>query len=386
VNVTQILILFVTVLAVAGMVVYYLWTRLRTPAAATSTATVGRSQVRAGSTATITSYLVGVFVAVAAMSVVWSVVSYTLDMFMTLNTYQEVWWWMRNAGGFALGLLVGFNILWYGTHYIKPGQKAYMVLVGIPFGNFGTGYAWILPGVMDIKLSETAFLQDKSGRVEEYLTKNGVEVLIESECTYGIVDSLAVQNLQDRARADFVSATRSGSIRDYIAEQTFDVKAALDSISSGGDRRQVLDLIFSTKGEISRNGPTVVRDAMNKKLKEYGLEVSRVQFEKVLFDETLEQAAQRYYKETLESGGLVQNADNIAAVAKKLMEKTLEDAGLTLNDLSIPERLDLAKVCNARAGAMEGQGGYALNDFSSARPPQGVMVNVSPAQTPGGGT
>lgn len=383
-SVTQILILFVTVLAVAGMVVYYLWTKPHAPA--TPTATAGRSQVRAGSTATIISYLVGVFVAVAAMSVVWSVVSYALDTFLTLNTFQGAWWWMRNAGGLALGLLVGFNILWYGTRYIKPGQKAYMVLVGIPFGNFGTGYAWIVPGLMSINVSESAFLQDKSGRVEEYLTSNGVKVLIECECTYGIEDPLAVQNLQGQARADFVSATRTGCIRDYVSNQTFDIKEALDSISSGGDRKQILDLIFKTKGDISKNGPTEVRDAMNKKLLEYGLRASRVQFETVLFDNTLEQAAQRYYQETLESGGLVQNADNIAAVADKLTEAVLKSAGVDRSKLSEAALMNLASTNMARAMSMEKQGGYVHNDFGGTQPPQGVMVNVGSAQTSGGGT
>jgi hypothetical protein len=343
--------------------------------------------IRAYAGANIISIIVGLLISTFVAVIIWLGIVLLLGHFLPGNRFPRLAFLLHHGLGLGIGAFIAYVEIFYPgiTPEVNPGQKAYMKIFGIPFGKFGVGYAWTFPWFMEFKIIDTTAIQEKDEGKKEYLTKNGVEIFVESESTYSIDDPLAAQGIQTSSISEFVKSVRHASVREWIAEKSFNIEPALKVNPSLEEQVGVALLINGLKGEIASQGPGEIIRRMNEKLAEFGLKVSQVQFREVLFSEKLEESAQLLFEEMLQAGGRARNAANMNTVAQTITEGVLRDAGTDRSTLTREELLALADKNFARAMAMEDQGGYNFNDFGGRVPP-GVMVTTPSAQPRQGGT
>ena len=264
---------------------------------------------------------------------------------------------------------------------INPGEKMYLRFLKIPFGNLGAGLAWIPRWIMDYKKESSQARENESVKAEEYLTKNGVEIMIASGVTYLVKNPLLAQGIAPGGDiAKYVNAQRQAAVRRFIGAQKLDMSLAFKEGPTPPDQLDIFNQLIAIKGDVSTNGPQEVLDSMNDEICAYGIWVTQVQFTEVLFKDTLEKKIALAFEEIAEAPGLIKDMINKAAQVKVLVERTLDTAGLTLSNLDSATKLDLIKRAQAYVLASEGQGGYNYNDFGGS-PPPGILVTVPSTHT-----
>jgi hypothetical protein len=335
--------------------------------------------IRASSSATIMTFIIGILVSAAIAAIIWLGFVWLVRPYFPPAIYPPWVWYPLHLLGIVAGILVATPLFFAGRFDILAGQKAFLYFFGIPFGRLGPGWAWIFPGLMSFELKETAAIQDKSAKPEEYLTAEGIEMFVESEATVAIEDPLLTKAIQGGDIAAYVSARRRSAVRRYIS--TVSMRSVIDLATKEDPTATELAELFkeikSAKGEISANGPNTVIGYMNEEIAAFGLRAQQVQFETVLFNDALESKSQRIFEEVAEALGLRKDATNKAMVIKALDDKLLSDMGIKTDDLTKEEKLDMLRRGIAFALAAEGQGNYNFNDFGQP-PPSGVMVGVTP--------
>ncbi len=352
---------------------------------------------------TFLSLVIGIVGCTLLVLILWGIISSIMWSF-TPSYIETLSWYIRNLIGLLLGGFIGLLLFVLGMFTITPGHKAYASILDYPFVRLGVGRGWILKGLMEVKIVSTAARQNNSPNFdkpivdtvvdghqqttttysEEYLTKGGLEIYPKTGATFRVKDPLAYEYMEGDSVLPYVDNARQDGLREYIGSLPFDMADMFNDTTTMADRIKSIQSIFTMKGEISTRGPAWLVDYMNNRLDRYGLEVTQFQFKEVLFRDSLEEAAQRIFKELFESAGLTQNAVNQAAVAKTILEgmltNILSGTDRTKKDLSLHEMQELTKTATALAAAAERQANYSRIDIGGT-PPPGIIITPPPPTT-----
>lgn len=276
----------------------------------------------------------------------------------------------------TLGLIVAALIFFPGMFEIKPGEKAYEMLLGVPLEwlSVGPGYGWLLPLFMSIKIRPGRGLTVNPGE-KMNTTENGIEVTSNVAGTYVIADLLTLdKNIEGSAVPQFVEAVLVAAVRDAIADEPVRVEQAFQQGELTTEMAfQIIAEIAKFKHTIEKNG-NAIKAAVNEQLGLKGLELSTLQIEDVGLPKEIEDAAKRVVSETIEAGGLTKDAKNKATVAGELM-KVFEANGVKLADLPQEVAADLIDRSLDRAMAAEDKASIKRINFGGT-PPRGTFTNV----------
>lgn len=342
------------------------------------------THIRSGSVTTMFSLGVGLLFSILVGVIVWVLMLKITGVVLKKDTAVVIM--IRHLMGVIAGGYVGYHVFLFGRTArhgkpidINPGQKAYLEFLGVPFGNLGPGWGWILPFWMDYKIVDTAAMQSVSEGPEEFLTANGVEVFVESEATVEVFDPMKAQGIVRAEMAAYVDARRKSAVRQLVGKYRIPIDLAFVEKPTVEQQLQLFEKLVQIKGEISTSGPPDVWTTMNEELQDYGMKVTQVQFEKILFSDKLEKSIERTFNEIAEGPGLQKDMLNKTAQIQTFVQETTRDMGIELSDLTREEKMDLLKRAQAYVLAAEGQGGYQYHDFGQT-PPRGVLINASTNQ------
>lgn len=341
--------------------------------------------IRAGGLQTFLYLIVGAGLSLCIGIMVWDLVTMLAKGRIPVEKVPVVIVYLPHL----LGALLGFAVGYYGIFLpgrlsktpdrvyfdIKPGEKAYLSIAGVPFGNLGPGWAWRMPWLMDYKLRETAAHQASSAKPEEYLTGNGTEMFIGSAVTVVINDPLLAEGVSKGDIPGYLNARREAAVRRLIGEKELDLKLAFKKDQTPEEQQEVFEKLVKIKGDVSKNGPSKVLEYINAEIGQYGMWATQAQFTEVLFNDQLESKIQRAFDEIAEGPGLQKDALNKAAMVKIFYDLLLKLAGLKEENLTTEQRLAFIQRAQAYALAIEGQGSYNFQDFGMA-PPPGVVFGV----------
>lgn len=344
--------------------------------------------MRKGSVATLGLLIGGIVASVAVGCLVWWSTSWLFGL-LDLPPFTI---YLQHAVGFIIGSLIAY----YGVFLpgrlskasdnrpvfdIKPGERAFLKIFGIPFGSFGPGWGWRIPYIMSYTIDATAAHESSDTERKEYLTKNGVELFIRSGATIQIYDLLLAQAISAGDIPGYLEARRLAAVRRYVAEN---LSMNVDEAFTSTDPEQqvaAFKSLIQIKGDISSNGPSVVLGYLNEEIGAYGFNATQFQFQEVQFRDSLEKKIQRVYDEIGEGPGLKKDIMNKSMMIESFMKEKAKLLGLTLETLPQDIKLDLHRRAEAFVLAVEGQGSYNFQDFGQ-QVPRGVLLNMPQAQTP----
>ncbi len=296
----------------------------------------------------------------------------------TLTTYYS-----RHVIGIFVGCLVGcYYVFLNGEQFtINPGQRAYLTLLGIPFDNLGPGRAWIPRRLMSYKIVDSRAHQNTSENPEVYLTSNGMEIHITSGATVMIHDPLMAQGIAPGGDVeDYIDARRKAAVRRFVGQKKLEIDLAFKENPTADEQLQLFKQMVQIKGDVTYNGPSEVRNFMNAEIGAYGMQVTQVQFDEVLFSDTLEEKIELTFDQIAAGPGLHKDMLNKASQIQTFLTQSLAHIGITdIKTLTKEEKFDLLRRTQAYVLASQGEGGYQYYDFGQA-PPRGVLVDAKSNQ------
>lgn len=371
------ILLAVAIAAAAGILVALAKFRERHGPRADAT----RVSIRDGSSQTFISLVTGLGFGLWVAFVIWDVTARVLGWWMAGPAIPPTFLLLRHLLGLGAGIMAGYALFEAGRFNILPGTKAYLTLFGFPFGNLGPGWGWRIPGIMEVKERTTQAVQDTDGQPVEYITETGVQLFIDTGATVQITDPLLAEAITAGDIQTYINSRKKAAVRAYVARLRIELDLAFRADLTADEQEQVFLNLIHVKGDVSVNGPSQVKDAMNIELEQYGMTTTQIQFEEVSFNQQLEQKLSRAFDEIAEGPGLKKDILNKAVVIETLYTRLLEISGVSQDTLTPEQKFDLLKRAQAYALAAEGQGNYSYQDFGSA-PPRGILVNVNQPQQP----
>lgn len=323
------------------------------------------------------TFVAGIIAAVVAGMLTFFLVQVILGILWQGGSASFMFW-LKFAASAVGGMIVGYTFFIRGTFNITPGQRAYLMIFGVPIESLsmGAGDGWLIPGFMTIKVEDGRGKTVNPGE-QSNTTQNGIEVTSNVAGTYEVLDLLHRDHtIESKDIESFVKAVLVAAVRAYIADQTLEIDDALMHGELTTEQAfEVIKSIARFRHKVENdNGKNAIIQAANEQLKLKGLRLTSLQIEDVALPEEIETAAKRVLSETVESAGLTKDAKNKAAVAKELI-KIFEDNGVKLSDLPKEIAADLIDRNLDRAMAAEDKATIKRINFGGT-PPRGTFMNT----------
>ncbi len=324
---------------------------------------------------TTLTFMAGIIAAVVVGMIVFLLIQFILGMLWRGGS-APLMFWLKLAASTAAGVVVGYTLFKSGSFKITPGQRAYLMLFGVPIEwlSLGAGDGWLIPGIMSIKVEDGRGKTINPG-TQANTTSNGIEVSSDVAGTYEVLDLLHRDHMIDSGSVEkFVSAELVSAVRAFIAVQTLDIDEAMSHGELTTEQAlSMIKKIAQFRHGVERNGNEIMKK-VNEKINPYGLRLSSLQIEDVALPKEIEDAAKRVLSETVESAGLTKDAKNKASVAEELL-KLFSKMGVDLSKLTPEQAADYIDRNLDRAMAAEDKATIKRINFGGT-PPKGTMLNT----------
>lgn len=322
------------------------------------------------------TFLAGIIAAVVVGILTFFLVQVILGMLWQGGS--ALMFWLKFAASAVGGVILGYTFFTRGTFNITPGQRAYLMIFGVPIESLsmGAGDGWLIPGLMTVKIEDGRGKTVNPGE-QANTTQNGIEVTSNVAGTYETLDLLHRDHAIEPKDIDpFVKAVLVAAVRAYIADQTLEIDDALMHGELTTEQAfQVIKSIARFRHKVENdNGKNAIIQAANEQLKLKGLRLTSLQIEDVALPAEIESAAKRVLSETVESAGLTKDAKNKASVAEELL-KLFGKMGVDLSKLTPEQAADYIDRNLDRAMAAEDKATIRRINFGGT-PPKGTMLNT----------